>query len=125
MGAKHTPGPMRPVTAVEKAAGAAEHWRSQYRHWADDNKFADGRTKGEVDDLLDRHQHSPENIAAIINDGWAYPDCSCCGGRFEAVAMTTSSWGDETWSLCIGCLEHAASMLRQLPNGPAKAEDRK
>lgn len=117
-------GRMRLSTAIEFSANAAERWRSQYASWHDGNKFADGVTKGQVDEALDSHQHTPENIAGIIDPGWAYPQCGACGERFEAVACMTDGWSSETFSICYPCARRAADMLighsaehKSVPNG--------
>jgi hypothetical protein len=102
---------MRLTTAVEYAATAATRWRSQYRDWTDTNRFSDGTTKGQVDEALDQHRHTPENIAGIINPGWAYPQCNGCGERYEAVAEISEDWGDRSFTICFDCSRRAYDML--------------
>lgn len=122
----HTPGPMRPLTAVETAANAGRRWREQYRHWSDNDKFADGKTKGEQNDALNRVAHTPENIAAILNDGWAYPICNCCDRRWPVVVEFQSQWGEETRTICGTCIDAATSIIAQFPNAratPSKSGD--
>ena len=123
-GVKHTPGPMRPLTAIEVAAGAAKAWRQQYQHWSPNDRFADGTTKGEVDDRLNRCAHTPENIAEIINEGWAYPSCDCCNLRWNVVVEMTSEWGEESRKLCLPCIDAAASIARQFPDAQTIARAR-
>lgn len=107
-------GIMRPQTATEIAANAAERWRSQYKDWNDDDKFSDGTTKGEINLALNTNPHTPEKIAEIINDGWAYPDCSCCGERCETVvSMKRGEWSDETFEICANCIKKASLIIGQ------------
>lgn len=106
---------MRIVSAVEVSAGAAERWRSQYRDWSRDDKFADGSTKGEHDDALNAHQHTPENISTILNDGWAYPQCSFCGEYRHVVVEMRAEWGDDSDRICLHCLDKASSILNPIP----------
>lgn len=112
---EHTPGPMRLITAVEIAANAARRWREQYSNWSDDNKFHDGTTKGEIDNLLDRTSHTPEGIASVINKGWAYPQCSSCGEYYDVVVNIQRDWSDQQMLFCRECLSHALTMLGPNP----------
>lgn len=118
---------MRPVTAIEIAAGAAERWRKQYAGWSPEDKFWDGTTKADTDDALNNCQHSPENIARILNDGWAYPRCSSCGDRRNVVIEFRGSFSDETYMLCIECISRAHDQLNQFPNAasPIPLQSRK
>ena len=103
---------IRPLSATEVSANAAIRWREQYRHWTPDDTFADGRTKQSVDDALNMMAHTPANIAAAINKGWAYPQCSCCDGYFETVAEFRNEWEDKSsYQLCLSCLKRAALVL--------------
>jgi hypothetical protein len=111
----HTPGPMRPLTAIEVAANAAARWRKQYEHWADADHFFDGTTKGQVNDALNRCAHTPENIAKAINDGWAYPQCESCGEYRHAVVEMARPYSDDEHLLCLPCLEAAVNLLKQIP----------
>jgi hypothetical protein len=106
-------GAIRPITAIEVAANAAERWRSQYAEWTPDNKFSDGTTKGDTDAALDRAQHTPENIAKIINTGWAYPSCDCCRRYFSVVIGFKNPWGQDTFSLCAVCFNRGRGLLVQ------------
>lgn len=106
---------MRPVTAVELAARAADRWRRQYADWTDNDQFADGTTKGATNDALNCHQHTPENIGRIINPGWAYPVCGGCGGLFSAVIEIKDTWQEEGIHLCANCLQSAVSQILQFP----------
>lgn len=117
--AGHTPGPMRPLTAVEFSANAARRWREQYTHWQDADRFADGKTKGEQNDALNRVAHTPGNIAAILNDGWAYPVCNCCERRWPVVVELQSRWGEESRTFCAPCLDAALSLIDQMPDARA------
>lgn len=116
---KHTPGAIRPETAIETAANAAVRWRSQYADWREDNKFSDGTTKGEVSDALDRASHTPENIARILNEGWAYCRCDCCGQYWRVVAALKDPWSDSSIRLCARCIDAAKSVLDQFPDARA------
>lgn len=111
----HTPGPMRPLTSTERSANAARSWREQYRHWSDSDKFSDGKTKGEQNDALNRSQHTPENIASILNAGWAYPICNCCDRLWPVVVEFQSQWGEETRTICAPCIDAAAALIGQFP----------
>lgn len=104
---------MRPWTAIEFAASAVMRWREQYSDWNMFNRFGDGRTKGDVDETLDNHQHTPENIARIINPGWAYPPCSCCGELRNVVVSMKEEWSETTLEICLPCAEKAVSLLSQ------------
>jgi len=112
----HTAGPMRLCSAIETAANAARRWRDQYQHWGDGDKFSDGRTKGEQSDALNRAEHTPESIARILNDGWAYPICNCCGRRWNVVVEMQSEWGEETRQFCLPCLDAATLLAAQVPD---------
>lgn len=111
---------MRPVTAVELAARAADRWRSQYRGWTDSDTFADGTTKGATNEALNNHRHTPENIARILNPGWVYPDCGGCGKLFPVVIEIKDDWRDEGIRLCANCLQSGVTQIEQFAN--AKAE---
>lgn len=103
---------IRPLSAIEVAAGAAVRFRDQYRHWAPEDKFADGKTKADVDEAFNTMAHTPENVAAALNKGWAYPECSCCGGSFDTVAEFRDEWRDDsTYRLCLACLKQASLVL--------------
>lgn len=116
---KHTPGAIRPETAIEHAANAAASWRSQYSDWTDDDKFSDGTTKGGINDALNREAHTPDNIARIINEGWAYCQCDCCRQHWHVIAAFKDPWGENSYRLCARCLEAAANILKQFPNARA------
>lgn len=105
---------MRIYTAIEKSTQAAIHWRNQYENWDDDDKFADGTTKGGTNDALNSNSHTPENITRILNAGWAKPSCKCCGEYVDVVVQLSEDWGDDTTELCEGCIKQAALMLGQL-----------
>ena len=111
---------IRPVTAAEVAATAPIRWREQYRHWNGSDTFADGSTKDDVDEALNTAAHTPENIAKAINAGWAYPECMCCGLRFNAVARLRAEWTDNEIDLCEPCLQSALSMLAGMNTTEAK-----
>ncbi len=104
---------MRPVTATETAANAVRLWSEQYAHWDDDDRFADGTTKGQMSDALNRCAHTPEGIAKTINNSWAYPMCGCCG-EYRNVVM---EMGEHY--LCLICIEAAAAALAQFPDAKA------
>jgi bacterioferritin-associated ferredoxin len=115
MSAKHTPGPMRLLTAVEHSANAARRWREQYRDWNADDTFADGTTKGSVDDALNRTAHTPEAIRRIINEGWSHPQCGSCQRRVDVVVCMVDPWagdGRSQFDLCGDCLNHAAAIAK-------------
>jgi hypothetical protein len=101
---------VRLETAVETAANAAQRWRSQYENWSDHDRFSDGITKEQVNGALNSHRHTPENIAAILNPGWAYPQCGACGDRYEAIAVFAVEYGDAI-TVCIHCAQRAADLL--------------
>lgn len=106
-------GMMRPKTAVEVAANAAERWREQYKHWNDDDTFADGTSKGDKSLALNTNAHTPEKIAEILNKGWAYPECSCCGEPVDKVVqMKKDDWSDDVFDLCRTCIEKAALIIK-------------
>lgn len=104
-------GLLRVATASEYAATAAIRFREQYRDWSVYDTFADGKTKADVDAAFNTQQHTPENVAAILNEGWAYPMCACCGGYFSAVVQMKQEWESETVQLCANCIGVAAQML--------------
>jgi hypothetical protein len=102
---------MRPLTAAEVAATAAERFRSQYSDWDSGDRFADGKSKQDVDDAFNTMAHTPENVAKALNGSWAYPKCSCCNRRFMAVVRMKQPWGDEVFDICVSCVERAARMF--------------
>ena len=105
-------GAIRPLSAVEVAATAAIHFRKTYSDWMPSDKFADGKTKESVDEGFNSMAHTPENVAAILSKGWAYPQCSCCDGYVETVAEFRNEWKDESdYRLCLSCLKRAALVL--------------
>lgn len=104
---------IRAVTAVEVAATAAVRFREQYSDWVNEDRFADGKTKGDVLAIFNSQQHTPENVAAALNNGWAYPQCSCCG-QYRSVAVEIGRpWGDESFILCADCISSANTILGQ------------
>lgn len=107
---------MRPLTAIEVAATAAERFRRQYADWSDDDRFADGKSKGDVNLVFNTQQHTPENVAKALNDGWAYPQCSCCGENVSVVVAFKEDWNEDEYRLCHRCLSQATSMIGQFPN---------
>ena len=111
---------MRPVTSAEIAATAADRFRSQYRDWRPDDRFSDGKTKEDVDKVFNTSAHTPEVVAGILNVGWAYPQCSGCGGHFGAVVTFKEEWSDDSWSICLECVGKAATVLAQLPGATVK-----
>ena len=124
---KHTPGPMHPLTAIEVAAGAAKHWRARYKHWGARDCFADGATKSSVNAALNRVAHTPENIEKVLNRGWAYPQCDCCGEYRHVVVEMAQEFSEDRHRLCSFCVHAAASILNQFPDARAaiaKAEGR-
>jgi len=114
---KHTPGPMRPLTANEVAATAAARFRDQYKDWRDDDTFADGRTKQSVNDIFNSNPHTPEVVTAALNEGWAYPRCSCCHGYQHVAIEFADPWNSEQekFFLCLLCIEHAQKMAADFP----------
>ncbi len=106
-----TTGIMRLVTATEVAANAATRWRGQYSHWNDDDAFADGKTKREINDALNNCRHTPENIARVLNDGWARPECVACGEHHDAVVEIMDAWGESRRSYCNACLSRALDII--------------
>lgn len=110
-----TKGLMRVTTAVEVAANAAIKWREQYKDWDADDRFADGDTKGDVNDRLNSERHTPENIASILNEEWAYPKCSCCGESRNALVIMCDGWSDFVAAVCLPCAERAVALLRNIP----------
>lgn len=107
---------MRPVTDTEVAATAAERFRAQYRHWSPCDRFADGRTKEDVDRIFNTSAHTPEAVSAALNVGWAYPECSACGEHRPVVAEFKEEWSDEAWRICKPCAERVVKMLARFPN---------
>jgi hypothetical protein len=104
-------GPMRLITAAEVSANAARRWREQYADWSDEDRFADGTTKGDVNAALNRlTRHTPENISGVLNAGWAHPKCDCCRQNVTQ-AVQFIGWDDrEIQTLCHACLSAAASL---------------
>lgn len=119
-----TQGLFRPVTAIEVAATAATRFRSQYADWGDHDKFADGKTKGSVVDFLNSHQHTPANIASILNNGWAYPQCQCCRQYRHVAVEIKGEWADDSITLCFDCVSKAVSLLNQFPDSETTVKDK-
>lgn len=108
---------MRPLTAIEVSANAATRWREQYKNWYDEDKFADGTTKASINNALNSCQHTPENVAKVINPGWAYPSCDCCGEYREVVVSIVRPYHEDSpIMVCEPCVKVAASILSQFPN---------
>lgn len=107
---------MRPVTAAETAATAPEKFRAQYRHWNPEDRFADGKTKADVDRAFNTSAHTPEAVSAALNVGWAYPECSACGEYRAVVAEFREEWSDESWRVCKSCADRIVNLLAQFPN---------
>lgn len=115
----------RLVTAIEIAATAAIRWHAQYETWPDDRTFHDGTTKGEIEAKLNSQRHTPENIAAIINAGWAYPTCGGCGQHQNVVVEIKDNWREDGIMLCPDCLGSASGMVGEyLASRPSNGEAR-
>jgi hypothetical protein len=108
---------IRPVTAGEIAGTAAVRFREQYAHWTAEDTFADGRSKGDVDRAFNTMAHTPENVAAALNNIWAYPSCNACGNNFHAIVRFKAEWASDSYDLCMGCLTSGVTMLSPLLNG--------
>lgn len=108
-------GLMRISSAIEVSANAAINWRKQYEHWQDDDTFFDGTTKKETNDKLNTNRHTPENITDILNKGWAYPSCKCCGEYCDHVVVFKEEFeDDDRISLCKECITKANNIINQL-----------
>lgn len=102
---------IRAVTAQEKAATAAIRFREQYRDWDGGDKFHDGKSKDDVDEVFNTQPHTPEVIAGILNNDWAFPSCMVCGKNFHSAALFREAWGDQELCICLGCLDRARLIL--------------
>ncbi len=111
---------MRLITAIEKASGAAERWRTQYADWRPEDTFSDGTAKADHDAALNSAPHTPEHIAKAINPGWAYPSCDGCGGLFKAVVQVKEPWVDDGEQFCANCLSSAMSLILQVQGAEAE-----
>jgi hypothetical protein len=113
---------LRLITDVEVAASAIERWRNQYAHWTDDNRFSDGKTKGEVSAALDAGASTPDGITKTLNAGWAHPRCDVCSQLATVVAEAGGEFGGRSISCCLSCAEHIAALLRQFPRASEGVE---
>lgn len=102
---------MRVVTSHEVSATAAIRFRNQYRHWAPDDRFADGKTKADVDLMFNTGAHSPERISNALKKTWAYPQCACCSEFVNAAVRLREEWSEKEFDFCAKCLTMALGML--------------
>lgn len=109
---------IRILTEEEISAHAVDKWRSAYQHWSDEDRFAKsvgGHSKKEVNDLLNASDQTPDEIARILNEGWARPQCGVCNAYVATAVHFQDEWSeDRSLVMCGGCLAKAQRMLGAL-----------
>lgn len=109
---------LRILTEEEISAKAVERWREQYANWSDTDRFsasAGGQTKAEVNALLNASDQTPDEIASILNPGWARPHCGVCSTYVSEAVIFQDEWSDDrSLVLCADCLGKGVRMLAGL-----------
>lgn len=111
---------IRLKTAAELSATAPERWRSQYATWSDTDRFADGKTKKQVNDAINSSTATPQHIAAATNKGWAYPECALCNRYVLTAISFCPDYSDYETIICADCIGQASTIINQVDHGRAE-----
>lgn len=111
---RHVPA-FRILTDVETSASAIEQWRRQYSNWPSERRFADGRSKAEVEAELQACERKPSDISRILNASWSTPRCDFCEQHATVVAQFGGEYGGTAVSCCVTCAKAIHGLLAQFP----------